>query len=287
MPPRLWSSATFVRIVDFGRRRHSNFDNLRVVGLSIKETLPLFWRQSVMAFFRRRRRYAGRRRAFRQFRRRGRRVMRRRRRGLPRIPRSLITPPMIRRRLRYAEYFGIDPPAASYADYHFRTSSIFDPNETSTGHKPIGTAALFALYIKATVVSMRWIVRVQDVPDAPTVPFNWGAMTTEGTIASPTAGTVIIEQPGVQYRTIIAGTATSPSGFGRPISGKWVQRNNLRENIFSTDLVNTVSAGPALTQYLRIFVQGAAFGADVATVRFLAVLTYDCIFWERGFQDTS
>lgn len=58
-------------------------------------------------------------------------------------------------KMRYCETIEIDPGTASATAYYFRANSIFDPNQSGTGHQPYGHDTFATMYNHYQVVKAR------------------------------------------------------------------------------------------------------------------------------------
>lgn len=97
--------------------------------------------------------------------------------------------------LDYVDVVSIDAGSASIASHVFNAAGIFDPDETSTGHQPLGRDQYSAFFNKYRVLSSS--IKVTPVVDAAAnvVPALYGVFRDNDATLNFALGTHIIEDP--------------------------------------------------------------------------------------------
>ena len=79
------------------------------------------------------------------------------------LGRTIGFPKLLKFKHRYHEQFGLTSTTGALNTYNFRCNSLFDPNQTGTGHQPLYYDNLVAIYRHFTVIGAKCTFRV--VPD--------------------------------------------------------------------------------------------------------------------------
>jgi len=134
-----------------------------------------------------RRRYRGRRR-------------RRRRKKKTKIPAQFPAPTQVVK-LRYADSIQLDAGVATSAYHFFRANSCYDPDESGTGHQPLGFDEWTTFYNKYCVLGSR--ITVIFNTDSNTTGINQlVALSLQTDTTRPTYPTTLIEDPQVATRVL-------------------------------------------------------------------------------------
>lgn len=122
-------------------------------------------------------------------------------------------------KMKYAEVVGASTGGSSYGAYRFNLNSIFDPNQSGTGHQPYGHDTLQTLYNRYRVISCRYRISAISSDSAN---LQVAVIPTNETI-SPTSISEVRENPRAKYALqangsplkIISGNVSIPSLVGR------------------------------------------------------------------------
>lgn len=191
-------------------------------------------------------------------------------------------------RLHYSDDISLSAPATVYqfgTDYIFRLNSLYDPNETSTGHQPYGFDQLAALYRNYKVNAVLINVQFYD-PSA------------DGTVVAmeliPPGGTGTLAGKEVGF------IRERPMAIVRTLNNTGSQRVNIKQYVpISTvsgvtplqfksnqeDFQALVGANPVKMPRLQL----AACSPDgtAKTVRARVSFVFYCTFFERVIQSVS
>ncbi len=194
--------------------------------------------------------------------------------------RPLFTTPSRRLKLFYYDYgHEFTSTAASVARYRYRVNGMFDPDQTGTGHQPMGFDEAMKYYDQFTVLKSKITVRyVAEDADTPMVV---GVKLNDDT-TNETNTTDIIEN-GLNRTAICVGTGGGQHQvceltlacdvaryFGRPEG---------RNIIDDPNLLGTAAADPVEQAYYQLFAY-AAVNTTTVTCGFDVLIEYDAVFWE-------
>lgn len=194
--------------------------------------------------------------------------------------RALMTRPSRRVRLYYYDYgHEFTSTAASVSRYRIRANDCFDPDQTSTGHQPLGFDEMTKYYDQFTVVKSK--ITVRFVSENASTPMVVGVKLNDDT-PNETNTSDIIEN-GLNRTAIIVGTGGGPAQvreiklgcdvarfFGRPAG------RNILDDV---NLFGTSAASPTEQVFFQIFGY-AAVNTTTVTCGFDFCVEYDVIFWE-------
>jgi hypothetical protein len=169
--------------------------------------------------------------------------------------------------------------AGSVARYRFRANDCFDPDQTGTGHQPMGFDEAAKYYDQFTVINSK--ITVRYVAENASVPMVCGVKLNDDT-TNETGLTDIIEN-GLNRSAIVVGTGGGPNQvqtislgcdvakfFGRPAGTGIINDPNL---------FGTAAASPVEEAYYQLFAF-AAVNTTTVTCGFDVLLEYDVVFWE-------
>jgi hypothetical protein len=196
------------------------------------------------------------------------------------MQRALMTTPSKRVTLFYYDNaHEFTSTAGSVARYRFRANDCFDPDQTGTGHQPMGFDEMTKYYDQFTVIKSK--ISVRFCSENASVPMVCGVKLNDST-TNETGLTDIIEN-GYARTAMIVGTGggnnqvkTIKLGcdvaryFGRP------EGTNI---INDPNLFGTSAASPVEEAYYQLFAY-AAVNTTTVTCGFDVILEYDVVFWE-------
>lgn len=185
--------------------------------------------------------------------------------------------PKIRRaHLRYAEDFNLNSSVGSMAVYRFRANSLYDPNQSATGHQPLGYDQWAALYNHYVVVGAKITVKSLSGQGTPAIAAIAGCYISDDTTFPYTNSSGMIEAKKGSWRTMT--TQRNTVSFITKFSAKkFFNVVDVKDNL---DRIGaTVSANPTEEVYFNIWFQDL-FGAASTDQRFQITIDYIADFSE-------
>lgn len=155
-------------------------------------------------------------------------------------------------KMKYCDYFSINPPIGGAADYVFSANGLYDPNITGTGHQPYAFDTSMTLYNHATVIGSKIKVSMWNNQTALPV---WLIVALRDSAASLTAtpSDNLREQPGVVSRL------SSPGGNGSSsdlivVTNRFSAKRffRARDVVGSEEFRNTAAANPTEQAYFHV-----------------------------------
>jgi len=195
------------------------------------------------------------------------------------IPRSLIgIPPMVRVKLRYADYTTHTHTSGALQNWTLRGNSVYDPDFTYTGHQPTGFDELAAFFMYYKVVASKVIVKASsltsDIPQVVVIrpvrenvaPSDW-----ENAVESTRSAFDFIPTNGIPMTTTENHASTAALYPGQ----------NDDDQDFGAD----VGSNPTKVWYWRIDTQSS--GASTAVLAINVIAEYDVIFSQKQVLGSS
>jgi len=187
-------------------------------------------------------------------------------------------PRTLKVKFRYFEQgLSINPGSGTLATYDFYANSCYDPNNTGTGHQPMGFDELMAMYRHGTVIAASATVHLTNGDTSNEVIAGIAVSETNTSILSLSS---MIEYGNCQYATLSKGNLDGDNA---------VLRVNVNPNKFlgiknpldATDHRFSDSAnisGDGV--FFRVFAAAADGSTDVNVTVFSIDITYVCILME-------
>jgi hypothetical protein len=190
--------------------------------------------------------------------------------------------PLERRlRFKYAEQVQLDAGTGSIDTYLFRTNSLYDPDQTGTGHQPYTYDQWASMYSRSAVVRSRIKVVFQtgDTTLAggfPTV----GIQVIRATGDAPVDQTTILESSHVKWRQMGA-IYGGPSAVVT-VNESWDARAWLRTDPMTTrDYTENISGSAvSVANFFCVFAAAGYSTADPGIVRANVFIEYDAVLFE-------
>lgn len=181
-------------------------------------------------------------------------------------------------KLKYSEFFSLDPGINTAATYTFGANCMYDPNITGTGHQPLGFDQWMAFYNHFTVIGAR--IKATFVSAA--------AGATDGTtlcgveIAPSSTATTnmnnLVEQGRARYRTVTNSTAEQKNVVTTQVSiKKFLGKNNL---IDDTATQGSISSDPDEKVFFHVFAMGVNQTINPLALNCIAEIEYIAILHE-------
>lgn len=163
--------------------------------------------------------------------------------------------------LRYSDSFTMNAPVGGSSVYHFRATSIYDPDKSGVGHQPYGHDTLKNIY-------NHYIV---DKAVCTVVPTQFGntactyGMRIDDNATNAASWYSIRETKGTTVAVTAVGAAPSP------ISRTWN-----RSKVFPVEKSTVAGFGndPTENSFFSIFCQGPNLATDPGSVDFMVNITY-------------
>jgi len=169
--------------------------------------------------------------------------------------------------------------AASVSRYRIRANDLFDPDQSGTGHQPMGFDEAMKYYDQFTVIKSK--ITVRFVAESASVPMVCGVKLNDDT-TNETNTTDIIEN-GLNRTVMLVGTGGGPNQVRQVVLGcdvaKYFGRPSGRNIIDDPNLFGTAAASPTEEAYYQIF-SYAAVNTTTVTCGFDFLVEYDAVFWE-------
>lgn len=126
--------------------------------------------------------------------------MARRSRGALTSARGLAFPTQWKRTLNYVDKISLDPPTGGLTtSYRFRANSIYDPDQSGTGHQPLGYDEIILGYERWTVIGSKITATFTASQSTSALPLVVGIEVQDSTVATANVGT-IIERGRARYK---------------------------------------------------------------------------------------
>ncbi len=190
-------------------------------------------------------------------------------------------PQTLYRKLRYVDRIIIDPGASSaIGQYFFNANGLFDPDQTGTGHQPMGFDQYMAMYDHYQVVSSKITVSCSPNNATSISAFVWGIYLDDDFAAHSNTNN-ICEQGLAAYRVQNAGEGVLSTKLSKSFNlKKFLSRNT--DNTWGD-----ATANPVEKAAFCIFMQALANSVDVGEARFHVTIDYVVKFSERTTTATS
>ncbi len=199
----------------------------------------------------------------------------RKRRG-PRVSQPLKKKTVVK--LRYVDTISIDPGVAAIASHDFLANGLFDPDNTGTGHQPLGFDQMTLMYNQYRVLSSKIKVTQITTASSNVIPGLWGIVTDNDGTLTFTEGTAVIEDPRQGKTWAIAnGHETAFNGSNARILRKSFNKTML--NPEQRNDATLVSADPdAATRFHYLIWLSSILGNNPGAISFMVELDYVCEF---------
>lgn len=183
-------------------------------------------------------------------------------------------------RLRYATQFAINPNSLQFDHYSFKLNSLYDPDNSGSGHQPYGFDNLMAYYTRFSVVSCK--VTLNSVNNSTTISFPGYYAAVFNTSADPTLTYLNIDafledpkaspirQTNFQYNSM----PNEPS----TVVKYWKQKSWFGPNMVANpNLQGTTGGDPSSLVYCAVVGAPIAIN-DPAQMNFMITLDYIALF---------
>lgn len=192
-------------------------------------------------------------------------------------------------KLKYVEGFQLDPTFGVATQYKFRANSIYDPNLSSTGHKPMNTDQWALLYKRYTVIGSKITAHLLPGTTSQSFGILFGILLDDDGVISNLAPDALMEQ-GLFKGKMGNANLVQSSGNGLKVSRtysakKFFNVTNVRDN---KDLGAYFTANPTRTAKFNILLSPAPGSTtDLSACNIVVTIEYICIFAEPYEQVQS
>ncbi len=179
--------------------------------------------------------------------------------------------------LKYCESVTFTGAAGSLGTYFFNLNSCYDPNNSGTGHQPLGFDQWSTFYNRYVVEKVRF--KLTPLVTSASINSIFGWYITDDTTLTATTSPALIEQGRCNFEVVLYGPTNTPLHYmtGKMDMRKWFDTSDLLASIGTYGA--KVTADPSDLCILALFVQDYSF-AGSATVRVLVEIEFDVIFVE-------
>lgn len=178
------------------------------------------------------------------------------------------------RRLKYVDYFNLNPGAGLFTSYVFTANGCWDPNISGVGHQPYGFDQIMAMYNHYIVLGSKINVTAFQVTGG--APYTMGVKLTDSGLLSGSLLTELLEQPGV--KRMYALDTQKPSRIMQTYSAK---------KFFGTKFITgddamrgTVGTNPSEQAFYNVFVGPVNETSDLGSIAFTVEIEYIVKFIE-------
>ena len=180
-----------------------------------------------------------------------------------------------RTKMRYSEIITIASNSGGLATYTFRANSIYDPNLSGVGHKPMGSDTYESLFDHYMVTGAK--INVKCLMDtSQTAPFVYGVYLGDGSAVPYTDTTEFIEGKRGSWRTAVGRQAKSLSCSAKFSCKKFFNVKDPKDN--RENLGAAFGSNPSEGAFFYIWYQNATAATDTQT--FVVTVDYIVTFFE-------
>lgn len=189
-------------------------------------------------------------------------------------PRVFGFPDRILTKLRYSDIKNLSSTLGASANYRFRWNSIFDPDQSGTGHQPLYFDTYASVYDHYAVVSAK--MKVLLVNQETSLGIICGVVTDDD--ASSTADFNILSEQNHGISTYL--TPLSGSSSEKILRSSWNCQQILNIDPFSSETYKTdVGSNPTEESYCNIW-SISQDGSSTTVLRFKIDFEYEVLFSE-------
>lgn len=198
---------------------------------------------------------------------------------LVRVPR-LGFPLSMLSNIRYNDTYVLSITSGNLQKQNMRWNSVFDPDQTGTGHQPLYRDTFAAIYDQYAVVSAAASVTFVNTSSTPILV----GLVTEDDTSSSTDHHVLIEQAQGLHRML---PSQSGSLSTHTFTHKWSAKRNLRIDPFKSETYKTaVGSNPSEESDLLIW-GTTADGSSSATFAVDVTMVYEVLWTELSTPTLS
>jgi len=186
-------------------------------------------------------------------------------------------------RLRYCDTVTIDPGAAIIGYYSFRANGIYDPDQTSTGHQPMGRDIWAQIYNRYVVLGAK-ITATFSPQEKLSHPYIYGIKIDDDGATVPLNVSELVESGQSKYRMANNDyTVRGPQSITKYFSAKkWFNVSNVKDNV--TRIGAPIGADPADIASFLLWVGPAGHISDSSPWHVTVKIEYIVLFTEPQDQ---
>jgi len=189
--------------------------------------------------------------------------------------------------MKYVQQVSLDP-SAGLVNNSFNANSLYDPDQTGTGHQPNGYDTLSALYSRYLVESS--VIDVKYFPQGPTtsVPLAFGVNLYDGSSPYPSGAIAMLEQSNGKY---VISCKNAANGVAVPHvktkfdARKWFGIKDLDDN--RENIGALTNSNPTRRCYFQVWCGPTDESTDVDAVLAVVEIFYTVQFYSPLQQGTS
>lgn len=192
-------------------------------------------------------------------------------------------------KLRYCQQISINPSVGLIGTHVFRANSLYDPDQTTTGHQPANFDKWMTWYDQYTVLGSQIKITYTPTGAGSTTPGYLGCMLTENGTEISTIGSVesLLEQSHAKHamRTVGINTNSSPTYVVQKFSAKkfFGKTSGI---IGDGAYEGTTSGSPSEGAFFEVFI-ASINGNDPGAINLLVQIDYIAMLSERRADELA
>jgi len=198
---------------------------------------------------------------------------------------SNVIPPKMFKTLTYCSYVVRQPVAGIVSSYCFRANSVYDPDQTSTGHQPLGHDQLATLYANTCVHASRIRAKVfTPVHPSGNVPMYVGIDVVDNPSIVSNLQQRLEARRGRGIKLLTSDADDRVNVSSRVSTKKFFGVKNVRDD---NTLSSAIGVLPAKEIYYMVWVQPADQSSSaIEDIAFEVIIEYD-VEWFNPIQLTA
>lgn len=194
------------------------------------------------------------------------------------MSRSMLTPTLLKRKLRYFGQATLNPGAAGLAANHVvAANDLYDPDVTGTGHQPTGFDEYMTFYTHFKVVKSKITFWAANTNDSTTTNQCIITCSLKSVVTSNTDIAREIENGAVSFGVLQTGTGANVKKLTKSFDlGRWLPNQKYDQRVMGTD-----SGSPSEQAYFHLSAASLNSGGDAASFNICYVVDYDVEFTEK------
>lgn len=164
--------------------------------------------------------------------------------------------------------------AGLLATYNYNCNSLYDPNETGTGHQPMYFDQLTAIYDHYTVIGAKMVLKFCSSGTLNS-PFRVGIMVNDDAVVTPTTASALLEHSSnITWKQVPPGCNNS-----FVLTCKWSAKKTFGGSVLGNDnLQGSATTSPSERSMFTIFIEsndGATINTIVSDVYLEQIAVWD------------
>lgn len=191
-----------------------------------------------------------------------------------------VMPDTVMVKLRYHTNILLDPSVGLAANHFFRANGIYDPDETGSGHQPMGMDQWATFYNHFQVLGSRCTARFVSQADAAASGTALAGVGLQRDTTAVTNPDAVVEARDANTRIMTSANAKQEISVSRNFSAKrFFGVKDVRDNDHLQGLCS--GSDPGQTAYFNVFLAPLVGSADVVSSTVSVLIEYIVLFKER------